>query len=161
MARRTTEVKPPFIKGMTEEEAITFIGQRIAQHQAQHRQTGWTNEELLIRHQLILKWIGEGTPRMDVARRLTNIWNVSDSSAHLYVQQALKYLSESTDEYRDYVRDTQVSKIEKFIEDCKSAGKMKEAAMFQEQLNKIFGIYNESKELKIKTEEPIKFEFGK
>ena len=158
MARQT---KPPFISGMTEEEACNYIKGRIEQHKTTNRSKGWSEEDLLIRHQLILKWLGEGTPRIDISRNIMNLWNVSDSVSRLYVTEALKYLTEATDDYRDYVRQTQVSKIEKMIEQCKSAGKMKEAAMFQEQLNKIYGIYNETKKVEIKTEEPIKFEFGK
>ena len=140
---------------MTEEEACNYIKGRIEQHRNGDRSHKWSPEDLLIRHQLILKWLGEGTPRIDVARNIMNVWNVCDSNARQYVTDALKYLTEATDDYRDYVRQTQVSKIEKMIEACKTAGKMKEAAMFQEQLNKIYGIYTENKKVEVKSETPI------
>lgn len=153
---------PIFVNGLTEEEAIERIRAVIEMHKngkmpAKH---GWSDEDLYIRHQLILNWIGQGIPNLQVARSLRNLWNVTDSTSRLYVSEAMKYLTSCSDEYRDNLRDAQIAKLEQWAEECRLTGKYMEASKFTDQLNKLYGLYVDNKKVEVSTDGPITVTFG-
>lgn len=154
-------ITPPIlVKGMTEQQAINFIGERIQEHRNNvGPKKPWKDEELLVRHQLIINWLGQGMPTMDIARTMMNLWGITDSSAFAYLKEAMKYLSSSSDEYRDHMRDVQISKLERWAEECRLCGKYLEASKFQEQINKLLGLYQDKK-VEVKGEGPIMISFG-
>jgi len=161
--KKTPEVKyepPVFTNGMNEEQCIAHIRQVIDTHRANNKKQGWSESDLLIRNQLIIKWLGQGMPRMDVQRALMNIWGVVPSTAKLYVKEALEYLTQSSDEYRDNMREVQVHKIETLMEECRLMGKYLEASKFQDQLNKLNGLYVDNKKVEVSTDGPITVTFG-
>ena len=154
-------IKPAIlIKGMTEEQAIAFIGERIEEHRNNiGPKKPWKEEELLIRHQLIINWLGQGMPTMEIARTMMNIWGVTDSSAFAYLKEAMKYLTASSDEYRDNMREVQIAKLERLIEECRLMGKYLELSKLQDQLNKLLGLYQDKK-VEVKGEGTIQISFG-
>lgn len=154
-------IKPAIlIKGMTEEQAIAFIGERIKEHRNNiGPKKPWKEEELLIRHQLIINWLGQGMPTMEIARTMMNIWGVTDSSAFAYLKEAMKYLTASSDEYRDNMREVQIAKLERLIEECRLCGKYLELSKLQDQLNKLLGLYQDKK-VEVKGEGTIQISFG-
>lgn len=161
--KKTDVVKytpPVFYQGMTEEECINHIQSVIDVHKGGNRKIGWSENDLLIRHQLILNWLGKGIPRMELDRQLQNIWGVVPSTSQLYIKQALEYLTQSTDEYRDNMRELQVNKLENLIEECRLTGKYLEASKFQDQLNKLCGLYIENKKVELSSQGPITVTFG-
>lgn len=154
-------ITPPiFVGGMTMQGAIDYIGEKIRMHRDMNRKMAWTEEDLYIRHQLIINWISTGRPSMDVARDIRNIWGVAESTARLYIKEALQYLTDSTAEYRDKAREVQVHKLERFIEECRLCGKYLEASKFQDQLNKLQGLYDDKKKIEVSAEGPIMITFG-
>lgn len=149
-----------FVGGMTEQGAIDYIGEKIRMHrEAGAKKFAWSEEDLYIRHQLIINWLSTGRPTMDVARDIRNLWGVVDSTARLYIKEALEYLTASSEEYRDKAREVQVQKLERFIEECRLLGKYLEASKFQDQLNKLQGLYQDKK-VEIKSDAPIQITFG-
>ena len=88
-------IPPIFVNGLTQEEAIEHIKAVIEMHKNGNapKAHGWSDEDLYIRHQLILNWIGQGIPNIQVARKLRNLWGVTDSTSRLYVSEAMKYLT--------------------------------------------------------------------
>ncbi len=155
-------VTPPvFVGGMTEQGAINYIGQKIKMHQTSHKKVGWTEDDLYIRHQLIINWLSTGRPSIDVARDIRNLWGVADSTARLYVSEALKYLTESTDEYRDKAREVQLARLERYMEECRIMGKYLEASKFADLIAKLTGTYQDGKQkIEIKSEQPVIISFG-
>lgn len=156
---------PVFAKGMTLEEVNGYIAALIERHKggSQKSFSGmWQEDDLLLRHQIIIYYLGSGVPRIELVRILMNEWGVGRSRVQLFIKEALKYLTEATDEYRDSMRETQLNKLDNFVQMCLAQGKMKEAAMGLDQINKITGIYDNTKKVDVTTEGgPIKFDFGK
>lgn len=151
---------PVFVGGMTMEGAINYIGEKIRMHREMGRKMAWTEEDLYIRHQLIISWISTGRPTMDVARDIRNLWGVVDSTSRKYIDEALEYLTASTDEYRDKAREVQLARLEKYMEECRLLGKYLEAAKFSEQIAKLTGTYQDNKKLEVKSDGPIQITFG-
>ena len=60
---------PVFVGGMTMQGAIEYIGQKIRMHRDLGRKVAWTEEDLYIRHQLIINWISTAEYR-DKAREV-------------------------------------------------------------------------------------------
>lgn len=155
-----TYTPPIFSHGMTEEQAIAYLGGKIEEHRTSNKKWGWSDEDLYIRHQLILNWLSTGMPLIDIARHIRNIWGVVDSTARLYVSEALKYLTQMSDEYRDSVREAHVAKLEKWAEECRMMGKYLEAAKFTEQIAKVNGLNQDNKKVEVTTDGPITVTFG-
>lgn len=148
-----------FVKGMTEEQAIAYLKERIEEHKNNvGPKKPWKEEELLIRHQLIISWLGQGIPTMELARMMMNIWGIGDTTAFKYLQETMKYLTESTEEYKENMRAVQVAKLERLIEECRLCGKYMELSKLQDQLNKLLGLYQDKK-MEVVTEGPIKISF--
>ena len=156
---------PIFSRGMTLEQANAYMANTIERHkntQVNNPKLRWQEEDVLLRHQIILYYLGNGVPRIELVRILMNDWNTSRSRVQLFIKEALGYLSEATDEYRDSMREMQLNKLDNFIQMCIAQGKMKEAAMGLDQVNKICGIYDNTKKVDVTTEGgPIRFDFGK
>ena len=153
-------ITPPiFVGGMTMQGAINYIGEKIRMHREMNRKVAWTEEDLYIRHQLIINWLSTGRPTMDVCRDMRNLWGVADSTAGLYLKEALQYLTQASDEYRDKARELQISKLERYVEECRYCGKYLEASKFQDQINKLLGLYQDKK-VEVKSEGPIMITFG-
>jgi hypothetical protein len=162
MAKRKEMQAPIFSKGMTWEQAVEYIKGRIEKNKICARQ-GWSDDDKLIRHQIILSMLGKnGISNLNISRQLQNMWNIGHSSADSYVREALHYLTENSETYREYARDMQVDKLQELIKECAEKGKYKEAMMGMEQLNKIFGVYQDNKKVEVKTEttKPIVISFG-
>ena len=154
-------VTPPvFAGGMTEQQAIAYIGEKIRMHKQGTKKFGWTDDDLYIRHQLIINWISQGRPTIDVQRDIKNIWGVVDSTSSLYIKEALEYLTASTDEYRDKAREMQLARLERYMEECRLLGKYLEAAKFADQIAKLTGTYQDNKKLEITSQQPITISFG-
>ena len=72
----------------------------------------------------------------------------------------MKYLTSCSDEYRDNMREAQISKLEQWAEECRLTGKYMEASKFTDQLNKLYGLYVDNKKVEVTTEGPITVTFG-
>lgn len=159
--------KPPFSNGMSEEEVIAFLKLQMPVKKDENGNKiryghHWGEEDLNLRNQLIVYWVTkEGLSRIEVVQKIMRVFNIDRSNAYEWSKIAIATLNEGFDEYRDMARQMQIEKIESYIKECREAGKLREAAMFSEQLNKIYGLYTENKKVEVKTEEPIRFEFDK
>ena len=159
--------KPPFSNGMCEAEVIAYLKLQRPEYIDENgkkvrRAWKWSEDDLNLRNQLIIYWLtSEGLSRMEVVQKIMSCFSLSRANAFIWSGEALKSLNEGFDEYRDMARQMQIERIEKLIKECKGSGKYKEAAMLNEQLNKIYGLYTENKKVEVKTDEPIRFEFDK
>lgn len=158
--------KVPFSNGMSEPEVVAYLKLQRPSQKKDGKVTKvkwqWQEDDLILRNQLIIYWLtSEGLSRMELVQKIMNVFDVSRANAFIWSGEAIKTLNEGFDEYRDMARQMQIEKIEKCIKECRGQGKMKEAAMFTEQLNKIYGLYTENKKVEVKADEPIKFKFDK
>lgn len=158
--------KVPFSNGMCEAEVITYLKlqmpTKFKDGKIVNVKRAWQEDDLVLRNQLIIYWLtNEGLSRIEVVQKLMSEFGLTRSNAYVWAGDAIKTLNEGFDEYRDMARQMQIEKIEKCIKECKGLGKMKEAAMFTEQLNKIYGLYTENKKVEVKADEPIRFKFDK
>ena len=153
-------VPPVFAGGMTENGAVEYLKEKIRMHREMNRKVAWTEEDLYIRHQLIINWLSTGRSTVDVARDMRNIWGIADSTARLFISEALEYLTASTDKYRDKAREVQIARLERYMEECRLMGKYLEASKFADQIAKLTGTYQDNKKLEIKSDKPIQISFG-
>jgi hypothetical protein len=149
-----------FAGGMTEQGAIDYIGEKIRMHREMNKKVAWTEEDLYIRHQLIINWLSTGRSTVDVARDIRNLWGVVDSTSNLYIKEALEYLTAASDKYRDKAREVQLARLERYMEECRLMGKYLEASKFADQIAKLTGTYQDNKKLEIKSDKPISITFG-
>jgi hypothetical protein len=98
---------------------------------------------------------------MEVVQRLMQEFGIARANAFEWSKMAIDTLNDGFDEYRDAARQMQIEKIEKCIQECRDSGRMKEAAMFSEQLNKIYGLYTDNKKIEVSSEAPIIVSFDK
>lgn len=156
----TKKKEPSFAKCMTFEEVIAYLRTRVECHKKETTKTkAWDEDELLLRNQVIIHYMSKGLSRVETARQIMNDFGIQKSSAFKWIRSAVEYLAEGSDEYKDAMKEVQLERLHKYVTDCTTQGKYKEAAMFMEQMNKIYGIYNETKKVEVKAEGPIKFEF--
>jgi len=151
---------PVFVGGMTQQGAINYIGEKIRMHREMNRKVGWTEDDIYIRHQLIIYWLSTGRPTMDVMRDMRNLWGIAQSTAGMYLKEALEYLTESSDLYRDKAREIQLARLERYAEECRVCGKYLEASKFTDQIAKLTGTYQDNKKIEVKGEGPIMISFG-
>ena len=161
------KAKVPFSNGMSEAEVIAYLKlqrpvQRTPDGKVTRTKWQWQEDDLVLRNQLIIYWLtSEGLSRMELVQKIMSVFGISRANAFDWSGDAIKTLNDGFDEYRDMARQMQIEKIEKCIKECRAAGKMKEAAMFSEQLNKIYGLYTDNKKVEVSAEGPIRFEFDK
>ena len=159
--------RPPFSNGMCEEEVIAYLKLQMPMKKTEDGRVTrtsfkWSEDDLNLRNQLIVYWITkEGLSRMEVVQMIMQVFGICRANAFEWSKMAIASLNDGFDEYRDMARQTQIEKIEKCIKECRAAGKLKEAAMFNEQLNKIYGLYVDNKKVEVSADGPIKFEFDK
>ena len=168
-------INPPvFAQGMTEQQCINHIRQVIKAKQFKDGSYGdelapekkntnitaqkWGADDIALRRQLIIHWMAQGTPMFSMHSLVENLLGCSRSVAYEYVRDAMAYLSEGTEEYRDHLRDIQIAKLEQWAQECRDTGKYLEASKFTEQLNRLFGLYE--KKIEMKSEGPIQITFG-
>lgn len=159
--------KPPFSNGMTEEELIAYLkAQRpdtFDENGVRHRtKWKWSEDDIDLRNQLIIYWITkDNMSRMEVVNMIMQVFGINRSNAFVWSGEAISSLNEGFEEYKESARQTQIERIEKLIKECRLSGRLKEAAMFTEQLNKIYGLYTDTKKVEVSADGPIKFEFDK
>ncbi len=159
--------RPPFSNGMCEEEVVAYLKAQRPEYTdedgVKHRiKQKWADDDLDLRNQLIIYWITKDSlSRMEVVNMIMQVFGISRSNAFDWSKMAIASLNEGFDAYRDMARQTQIEKIEKLIKECKGMGKYKEAAMLNEQLNKIYGLYVDNKKVEVTTDGPIKVTFDK
>jgi hypothetical protein len=159
--------KPPFSNGLTEAQLVEYLksqmpifkGEDGVVHKSKYK---WSDSDLDLRNQLIIYWITKNSySRMEVVQRLMQEFGIARANAFEWSKMAIDTLNDGFDEYRDAARQMQIEKIEKCIQECRDSGRMKEAAMFSEQLNKIYGLYTDNKKIEVSSEAPIIVSFDK
>lgn len=124
-----------------------------------HVKRPWQEDELLIRRQVIIDYIGQGLSRRRIIEQLCDRWEITDRTAYNYYTDAIKYLAKDNDKFKEYNRDKMTERLEYIMTEAIERGCYKEAVMAAAELDKILGLQQENKKIEI-TDFKTEFKFG-
>lgn len=123
-----------------------------------NKKNGWQETPLLFRRQIIMKWMGEGLTKTNCVKRVMDRWGVCSDASYNYVNDAIKFITETYKEDTEHLKDIIFHKLECLVEDAMRNNDRKSALKAYDQICKMNGLY----EQKVKTENTttIQFDFG-
>lgn len=124
-------------------------------------QRGWTEDALMVRRQVIIDLIGQGLSHFRIQQELMARWEISQTCAWNYIQDAIKFMGESNKEYYKEKTELMISRLEAIAEDALLNGDRKNALSAYDQLNKLCGLYVQKVDANVKDNVTISFDFGK
>lgn len=124
-----------------------------------HVKRPWGEDELLIRRQVIIDYIGQGLSRRRIIEHLMDRWEITDRTAYNYYTDAIKYLAKDNEKFKEYNRDKMTERLEYIMTEAIERGCYKEAVMAAAELDKILGLQQENKKIEI-TDFKTEFKFG-
>lgn len=119
----------------------------------------WKEDELMMRRQVIIDLISQGLSTRRVVEEISARWHIVLQTAYVYYNDALKYMSADSEEFKEHNRDRMQERLEGIIEQSLNAHDYKGAVMACSELNKILGLNQTKQEITIK-EIKRKFQFG-
>lgn len=122
--------------------------------------TGWacTNGIFLyLRRQIIMQLLKRGMPRTEIVSFLMQKLSASEKSSYEYLNDVFDYIKTTDEKLKEDVRLCTIEKLQSVVQDCLARGKHKEALSAYDQINKINGLYTETKNVNVKD---ITFKFG-
>ena len=137
------------------EDMVTII--RMYRKYVTASKNGWSGIWLYIRRQMMLTMLKKGWARTDIIKYVVENVGVAEKCAYNYLNDAFDYIKTNDEQLKEDARLTTIEKLQSLIKDCLERGKHKEAISAYDQLNKINGLYTETKNLNIRD---IKFQFG-
>lgn len=120
----------------------------------------WNDEAIQIRRDIIIELLGKGLNHDKVVREMSNRWGVSRPTGYKYLKDACEYLSEGSEEYREYYAEVAQSRITAILEKCIEGNNNRLALASLDMLNRIQGLYKEKIEAEVKQDTTIEFKFG-
>lgn len=124
-----------------------------------HVKRPWGEDELLIRRQVIIDYIGQGLSRRRIIEHLMDRWEITDRTAYNYYTDAIKYLAKDNEKFKEYNRDKMIERLEYILTEAIDRGCYKEAVMAAQELDKILGLQVDNKKIEI-TDFKTEFKFG-
>lgn len=122
--------------------------------------TGWNCTSgifLYLRRQVIMQLLKRGMPRTEIVSFIMEKLNASEKSSYEYLNDVFDYIKTTDEQLKEDVRLTTIEKLQEVVKDCLERGKHKEALSAYDQINKINGLYTETKNVNVKD---ITFKFG-
>lgn len=123
-----------------------------------NKKNGWEETPLLFRRQLIMKWMGEGLTKTNCVKRVMDRWGVCINASYDYVNDAIKFITQTYKEDTDHLKDIIFHKLESLVEDAMLHNDRKSALKAYDQICKMNGLYENKVEVKAET--TINFDFG-
>lgn len=119
---------------------------------------GWDAADVLIRRECIWELMSQGLSRSRIALQLQDRWECSQRSAYEYIRDAMDALVRDNEEVEEQTRIKQIERLEYIAAEALERNNTSDALKAYEQLNKIYGLYNEKKEIKVDAD--VRFDFG-
>lgn len=122
--------------------------------------TGWACSNgifLYLRRQVIMQLLKRGMPRTEIVSFLMQKFSASEKSSYDYLNDVFNYIKTTDEQLKEDIRLSQLEKLQSVVQDCLARGKHKEALSAYDQINKINGLYTETKNLNVND---ITFKFG-
>ena len=128
-----------------------------------NRNGQWTEDELALRNSVILDLIcNKGISRTEAQKILMRRWGIGKSTASRYVLAALEELVADYDEFAEYTREQHIQRLESLLEECLSHNSdrdRKNAIAVLDSLAKIYGLNQDTKNIRLSTDDNITFDF--
>ena len=120
--------------------------------------SAWKEDELELRHMVILDYIRQGLSRKRTVEEICNRWGIVPKVGYDYYAKALKYLSEinKADDLED-IKNRQIERLEGVVESALDRNNYQDATRALDIINKLNGLYTEKANITVDGE--IKFEF--
>lgn len=119
--------------------------------------SGWKDADIMIRRQVILEYVAQGLSKTNIMRQICDRWGVKKSCAYKYIIDAMDALVEDNADFIKYNRTKQEERLENIMTMALEDHMYDTFLKASDQLNKIYGLYNEKKEIDLKTD--IHFDF--
>lgn len=162
MAKKTTEGR--VFEFLTPEEIDEIIKAKLNHHTTKGGTFGnkpgsklWDEGTLMLRRSVILQLLGQGLSRTRLCEELCARWGCCLVTAVSYVKDAMKYLMEDADAYKESVRVDMLHRLQTLAEDALAHNDRKSALSAYDQISKINGLYTTKVEADVKTD--ITFDF--
>lgn len=120
--------------------------------------TGWGEDALMFRRQAIMELMGKGKSRTKIVNEISERWDVSKTSAYVYVKDVNQFLTDSYKAESEHLKDIIFHKLECLAEDAISSRDRQSALRAYEQIAKMGGLYEDK--LKVENNTTIHFDFG-
>lgn len=147
---------------LTPEEQDNIIKRIIKSTHARGgtQKKAWTDYAINIRRQVILDLLGQGLSYPRIEQELMARWECGHTSVCTYYKDAVNYLSEGSEEYKEHIKEIMVHKLESLAEDALAHNDRKSALSAYEQINKLNNLYVNKVEADVKDNVVIRFDFG-
>ena len=132
-------ITPPVFKKMDRKASDKLMQQAVA-NAGKTGHTMWTDPMVAIRRQALIDLYAQGYSRREIIIEIMDRWGCSESQGYSYMRDALEWLQEGNEEFRDYNRDQQIEKLERIAKEAKRAGEFKAAVAAIAECNKLLGL---------------------
>ena len=147
-------------KFITPQEADNAIKGQLDEFRKSPNRHPWPASLLLIRNSIILEYICTmGLSNYQTACQISDRWGISVGTAQQWTGQALKALALHADENLEDARTKHLERLESILKTALENGSNDTALKVTDQIAKVLGIYSEKKDINVKAEENITFEF--
>lgn len=136
-------MEPPVFKKMSQEDSDKLMQQAVKTAGKTGHKV-WTDAMITIRRQALIDLYAQGYTRREIVVEIMDRWGCGEVRAYEWIKDALAWLQEGNDEFREYNRDKQIEKLETLAKRAKDAGDFRSAVMATSEVNKLLGL-NEQK----------------
>ena len=153
MAKKEEDLeKKGIFKYLTPEEIDAAMKTRINEHRdiKGSRNREWQEDELMMRRQVILDYMGQGLSRRRIVEHLCDRWGINLRTAYVYYTDAIRFLAKDSEKFVEFNRDKMIERLEYICNEAVDSGNYREAVMACAEMNKILGLAAETKKIEIK-----------
>lgn len=147
-------IMPESFKFLEPHEIDNIIKNRV---KVANKANPWTENELMMRNQVIIDLIGQGLSRRRIQEEIMSRWGVCADTAKGYIREAFKVLTQGNEEFIEHNRDKQIERLENIITEAMEAHEYKAAVMATAELNKLLGLTTNQKITLENTDRVFKF----
>lgn len=148
-------VAPPVFKKMKRKESDKMMQAAVAAGKTTGHRV-WTDVMVAIRRQALVDLYAQGYTRREIILEIMDRWGCSEAQGYGWMKDALEWLQEGNEEFRDYNRDKQIEKLEKIAKDAKDAGDFRAAVQATSEVNKLLGLAEQK--VNVSVERVFKFD---
>lgn len=154
-------MRPKIYSHWDEEDIINFIKDALYRQRkklSKNGNNGYTKEEEQVRRDYICSLFTKGMTKAKVRGYLREIFEIANSTAFEWVDDAIRYLTEDKEEVREYYLNVARERLTDIYDKAMENGEKKVAIQAQTELNKINGLHVDN--INLKTDTVLKFKFG-
>ena len=140
------------------DEKIRAIFEKKRELPTQSHYRKWTENELSIRREAILREFGMGKSYSKLCYELVDRWGITLKVAKECIKDVYEQLKLNYKEELDAYKEKMIEKLERLADDAERHGDRKAMLAAYDQINKIQGVYSQKVEADVKS--TMTFDFG-